>query len=607
MTGHLPFNRAFASARRPAAAPLFALYVFSGFAGASSAAAADTGAAEAAAEAAVTDAAGAAGTDTARTGTAAGMSPAATIRPPSYGPAAETPGIPTDGELEASRAVIGEILIDNQNIFNLEDPKDDVKIFRLANDLHTRTHKGIIREQLLFRAGERYSRRLLDESERILRGNAYFYDAWIRPVAYHDGKVDLRVTTRDVWTFNPGFNFGRSGGKNSTGVQLEEINLLGSGASLKLEHTTDIDRSKSQVELSDLHTLGGFTAVDLNYANLSDGRLRHVTLNRPFYALDTRWAAGGAARDDLQTDSLWDRGQIIDQFADQHEFVQLYGGWSAGLRNAWVQRWSTGVSYDEHRFQPVSTWTGLTAIPQNQRFLYPWVEFDLIEDRYVKFFNHDQIARTEDFYVGMTAGLRVGWADTALGSSRSALMLQGSAARGFSQGGASTLLLASDFSGRLEDGVLMNGLLDASVRYYLEEGRNWLFFTTLQASKGWRLDLYNQILLGGDSGLRGYPLRYQDGNARALWTIEQRFFSDLYLFRLFRVGAAVFFDAGRTWGDAPLAAPSLGLLKDAGFGLRFGNARSGLGNVVHVDLAFPFNGDSSIKKVQFLVQTEQSF
>jgi len=26
-----------------------------------------------------------------------------------------------------------------------------------------------------------------------------------------------------------------------------------------------------------------------------------------------------------------------------------------------------------------------------------------------------------------------------------------------------------------------------------------------------------------------------------------------------------------------------------------------------VDLAFPFNGDSTIKKVQFLVQTEQSF
>jgi len=616
MTGCLPLHCAFAFVRRPVAAPLCAFYVLSGL-WASNVAAGDAGVLEAARESTPTGAVAAlragadADTDEAGAGSPIGtggaIKPGATIRPPTSGPARETPGIPSDAELEAAGAAIGEIVIDNQNIFNLEDPKDDVKLFRLANHLHGRTRKSIIREQLLFKSGERYSRRLIDESERILRGNAYFYDAWIRPVAYHDGQVDLRVTTRDVWTFNPGFNFGRSGGTNSTGVQLEEINFLGSGASVKLEHTTDVDRTKSLVEVSDMHAFGGFTAVDVNYANSSDGRLRDFTLNRPFYALDTRWAGGLSGRDDIQTDSLWDRGQVIDQFRDQHEFVQLYGGWSNGLHNGWVRRFSSGVTYDERRFQPVSTWTGVTAIPQDQRFLYPWVQFGLVEDRYLKFFNHDQIARTEDFYIGTTASVRVGWADSTLGSSRSALMLQSSVGRGFSNGGISTLLLASDFSGRLEKGALVNGLLDGSVRYYLEQGRNWLFFTTLAASRGWRLDLGNQILLGGDSGLRGYPLRYQDGTARALWTLEQRFFSDWYPFRLFRVGAAVFFDMGRTWGNAPLAAPSLGLLKDAGFGLRFGNARSGLGNIVHVDLAFPFNGDTSIKRVQFLVQTQQSF
>src|SRR5205823_10816910 len=113
---------------------------------------------------------------------------------------------------------------------------------------------------------------------------------------------------------------------NSTGVRLREISFVGSGASVKLEHTTDVDRTKSLVEVSDMHAFGGFTAVDVNYANSSDGRLRDFTLNRPFYALDTRWAGGLSGRDDVQTDSLWDRGQVIDQFRDQHEFVQLYGG-----------------------------------------------------------------------------------------------------------------------------------------------------------------------------------------------------------------------------------------------------------------------------------------
>jgi len=589
MGAHSPFDRTFAFARRPAAAPLFVLFVFPG-----SVCAANT-AADAAANAGAVTLADSAGTATDR-------SP-----PSSYGPPGETPGIPSDTELEASGAVVGEVLVDNQNIFNLEDPQDDVKLFRLANHLHSRTRKAIIRDQLLFRSGERYSRRLIDESERILRADSYFYDAWIRPVRYQDGKVDLRVTTRDVWTLNPGFNFGRSGGTNSTGVQLAELNLLGTGAELKLAHTRDIDRSESQVEVSDMHAFGTWTAVDVNYADLSDGRMRDLTLNHPFYALDTRWAAGLSGRNDVQTDSLYDRAKIIDQFQDRHQGAQVYGGWSKGLQNGWVRRWSTGVTYDERRFEPVSTWTGVSAIPEDRRFLYPWLQFDLVQDDYLKLWNHDQIARTEDFYLGTSASVRVGWADAALGSSRSALMLQSSAGRGFRDGGSSTLLLAGALTGRLENGEPRNVLLAGSVRYYLEQNKHWLFFTTLEGTKGWRLDLENQILLGGDNGLRGYPLRYQDGSARALWTLEQRYFTDWYPFRLFRVGAAVFFDSGRVWGSAPLAAANLGLLKDAGFGLRFGNARSGLGNVVHVDLAFPFNGDNSIQRVQFLVQTEQRF
>ena len=49
------------------------------------------------------------------------------------------------------------------------------------------------------------------------------------------------------------------------------------------------------------------------------------------------------------------------------------------------------------------------------------------------------------------------------------------------------------------------------------------------------------------------------------------------------------------------------MLKDVGIGLRIGNSRSGLGNIIHVDLAFPLDGDSSIKNVQFLIQTKESF
>jgi len=523
--------------------------------------------------------------------------------------------IPSDAQLESTGAVIGDINILNENIFDLANPKDNNWLFRLADRLHPVTRKQTIRQQLLFHAGDRYSRHLLDESARILRGNPYFYDASIEPVAYHDGKVDVRVITHDVWTLNPGFNFSRSGGKSTTGFQIEEINTLGTGTDVKLEHTNSVDRSESDIMVRNPHTFGTWFTTDIAYGSLSDGKTRRFILDRPFYALETRHAGGIAINDSTEDDPVYDRGEEIDKFADHTRFFQIYGGFSHGLENGWTRRYSAGLTYDQHVFADSHLWAGPTVLPQNRKFAYPWLRFDLVQDQWAKLRNHNQIGRTEDFDMGAYATVQVGWADTAFGSSRDAMPFQLAAGDGYQLSRRETLLVSSVFTGRLEKGSLENGVLSSAVRFYDEQSGywpfregNWLFFSTLASSVGKRLDLENQILLGGDNGLRGYPLRYQDGTSRALLSFEERYFSNWYPFRLFRVGAAVFFDVGRTWGRAQLGQPSLGMLKDAGFGLRFGNARTGLGNVIHVDLAFPFNsGPTNIRHVQFLVQTEQEF
>jgi outer membrane protein assembly factor BamA len=134
-----------------------------------------------------------------------------------------------------------------------------------------------------------------------------------------------------------------------------------------------------------------------------------------------------------------------------------------------------------------------------------------------------------------------------------------------------------------------------------------LFYTSLSGVYGHNLDIDNQLYLGGDNGLRGYPLRYQGGDKSVLFTAEQRYFTDWFPFRLFRVGGAIFFDAGRTWGSNAVNSESLGLLKDIGIGLRFGNTRIGVNDIIHVDLAFPLDGDDSIKNVQLLIETKRGF
>jgi hemolysin activation/secretion protein len=161
--------------------------------------------------------------------------------------------------------------------------------------------------------------------------------------------------------------------------------------------------------------------------------------------------------------------------------------------------------------------------------------------------------------------------------------------------------------GRIEDGELVNGQLTAEGRFYWATSSKSKFFAAVAGTVTEQLDQEYQLTLGGDNGLRGYPLRYQAGTSRALLTLEQRYYTKWYPFRLFHVGAAAFFDMGRTWGTDVTGAGSLGLLKDVGIGLRLGSSRSSFGNVLHIDLAFPLDGDDDIDSVQLLVTTKGSF
>src|SRR5690348_2453034 len=44
--------------------------------------------------------------------------------------------VPSDAELERSGAVVGQVEIENKNIFDLENPQDNNWLFRLADRLH---------------------------------------------------------------------------------------------------------------------------------------------------------------------------------------------------------------------------------------------------------------------------------------------------------------------------------------------------------------------------------------------------------------------------------------------------------------------------------------
>jgi len=515
--------------------------------------------------------------------------------------------LPSDAELERSGALIGKIIIDNLNVFDLNDPKDDTPLFRLIDHLHARTREDVVRWQLLFTTGDKYSRRVLNESERILRQASYFYDASIEPIAYHDGRVDVVVKTRDVWTLDPQVSYSRSGGANSTSLGVQELNAFGYGVAVTAGRSSSVDRTQTGLGIQDNNIYGSRIGVNALYSVNSDGYQHDLFVDRLFYALDARWTGGAAAADDLRVDSLYDRGNIIDQFQEHDELARIYGGFSHGLDNGWVTRWSFGFTSDDRQFERAPLWGGVDLVPADRKLAFPWVRYELVQDDYLKYHNYNEIERTEDFYLGTHVLAQLGWSDPAFGANIAGLIFSANGGIGWATEHNETLVFAGTLDGRLQNGTLENTIVTQSFHYFLRQSEKLLLYAGLDASAGRNLDLEDQILLGGDNGLRGYPLRYQDGSSRALLTLEERYFSDWYPLRLLRVGAAVFVDVGRTWGSAPLAEPGLGILRDLGFGLRLGNSRSGLGNIIHVDLAFPLDGDPSIKRVQFLVTTKATF
>jgi hypothetical protein len=94
----------------------------------------------------------------------------------------------------------------------------------------------------------------------------------------------------------------------------------------------------------------------------------------------------------------------------------------------------------------------------------------------------------------------------------------------------------------------------------------------------------NSLVLGGFSGLRGYPQYFKTANRTALLSSELRFFSGLDIFSI-AIGSALFADVGTSWkngdhwGDATTYS-------SVGAGLRFNADRVSGGATFRIDLVY---------------------
>lgn len=508
-------------------------------------------------------------------------------------------------------ARIGQIRIVRRPIFDVSDPDQDNFLYRTLNTLNTPTWKSALRAQLVFNEGDIYEPGLLSESERVLRQREYLTAAWVGVTRVCGDEVEVSVLARDTWTLFPSVGGSRSGGENTTNTGLSDPNFLGSGKSLGISYTRDPDRTETSLDFDDPNVLGSHWQTGFSFDERSDGRGRSAYLERPFFSERAQWRFGLSGVDDVREESRFVAAEAIADYRRSQEFVSIDAGWRLAERNDRQLRLLAGFRYDALEFQRLPDEPALDLLPDDRTLSYPWIGFDYRENRFREMTNLTRLQRVEDVRDGFVWRTELGYSSPDLGATEDRVVLNmdfedalvatetNYARYGLSQSG--TYRLDEDRVENLQGTLSLEYFHGGSVRW-----NSW--YTNLSLTAAHNLTVDQQLLIGGENGLRGYPSDYQQGDRRALWTLERRYFPDWHPFKLFRLGGVVFTDVGRAWfEDGRNSGPDDGVLRDVGFGLRLASSRIEVQRMAHLDFAFPLDGDDSIDRLQVLLRGRSSF
>ncbi len=500
----------------------------------------------------------------------------------------------------AKDLVIGEITINANNIFDPADKKENRWYHRLANKLHIQTRREIIEYQLLFSRGDKYDERIIQETERLLRANRYIKDVTVRPGQVCGNVVDIVVKTNDNWTLTPGLSFGRAGGFNKYGLDIQEHNLMGYGKDLNFSFNHTIDRDERLLSYTDPLFMGTRKRLDLSAKDNSDGEGYVFGYTLPFYQLDSRKSWGVTATINKQETPLYRNGSIFRKIGEDEKTLNVFYGWSDGNVKKTATRYSVGWTVEEKKFSAVAPYN---IIPATRKLSYPWVEMEYFEEKYTKKTNFSTMGIVEDISLGHHFKFKAGALTESMGSDNDYLYLSASYNKGYRPFLNQLGLLSLGVNSFVGNGPLEGVRVKGSGQWHYLQSNNSHFYLSGEFEAGSNLQAEEQITLGGDTGLRGYPVRYQSGNRAFLVTVEQRHFFDWYPFRTVRMGTAVFADAGAAWGQGN----SRKVLYDVGVGLRFVITRSSDAKVLHLDFAFPIGAPATIDNFQVILKTKKSF
>jgi Omp85 superfamily domain len=500
---------------------------------------------------------------------------------------------------------IRAIRFEQMTIFDENNPDENKWAYRTLNKLHVKTRTKVVASQLLFKVGDKVNPKYLEETARNLRTRKYLTNAYVLPEQVCGDAVDVVVITQDAWAIEPQFSFSHTSGDSKTGFAISDANLFGSGNSFKVGYSESELRSAVSYELSNPYFLNKQIALRILHQDTSDGRNNVLSIARPFYSVDSPWASGLQVSDLAQIEEIRARGVVINSFLHQAIDNEIFYGLATDINHNFTQRWLVGFSHEEENFtlEPET----LQAIPQNEKAVYPWLEYQYVQNKYGVFKNLNQIQRPEDIPMGQSVALRVGFAGASFDNPDDLLRYTASYSNiiDLSDRHLFDIEVVADGRQYMQGEQSNPSVVTSSVAYhYLQDEKN-RWYARVEFGAGESLPQYKQLTVGDITGLRGYPSDYVRGDRRYVFTLERRYFSNIHVFNVMRLGGLVFFDTGKAWGLN--TEPKSPLLSNVGIGVRLSSTKVRIGNIVHLNVAMPTSAKTGLSKYQVTVGAYQQF
>ena len=470
---------------------------------------------------------------------------------------------------------------------------DEGRVGAITIKGNSRTKEDVIRQELLFKRGDVYIQDDELESERILRRKPYLGSAEI--LATRDPKTNLilvEVEVTDLWTFFPALDV-PAFSKDKTGflVALSDSNVFGSGDSGRLRYQQIREEGEDP-----RHLISGLYKVfrlfdshwefDGVYTQKREGISWEASLKRPLYSLQTRWSAEFTAAESVDEVRWYEQGVKTAVFTQsrQSESGQIIRSFGDRRRQTQIALWTASerTHFNEVERLPSST---VNFQDRNTRLIGVSLGHRKVNFVRTRFLN--KMGRVEDIGVGYGYGVSIGRASPFYGADRRetrvSLFLNGSQAYQdllFVNGraGVTTRFVAHEE----EDSVLQASIKAVRKNLFLRQ----TLAAQISADMQFGLKGEQQVLLGGNSGLRGYAPRQFSGTKRIRLNLESR--TIFWEHPLVVIGSAVFADVGYIWTGN---ASDIGIPKrSVGFGLRLGLPKLSGSRVYRADLAYPLDG-----------------